>query len=96
MIKNSLFFAVLATALTACALPPKYDWTKDDASSEDKNTALSECSYQIKLSKAKMYEQSELLSLCMQGKGYRYKKVERPERQRDRTLKALKAAPIDN
>jgi hypothetical protein len=55
--------------------PPKYDFVKDGVTEHQKVDALSECQYQIKLNKTPVFEQKELLNLCMQGKGYRYKRI---------------------
>jgi hypothetical protein len=72
-----VFINVVAIAFfaTGCASPPKYDYVKEGASSHEKQNAISECSYQIKLNKTPVAEQGNLLKLCMQGKSYRYKQV---------------------
>ncbi|MCD0416771.1 hypothetical protein LOC51_06045 [Rubrivivax sp. JA1024] len=44
-------------------------------SEHQRTDALSECNYQIRLNKTPAAEQPELLKLCMQGKGYRLKRV---------------------
>lgn len=76
LLNGTLITAAVTTLLLAgCAAPPKYEWVKDGASKFDQENALSECSYQIKLNKIAANEQQELLKLCMQGKGYRYKPV---------------------
>jgi hypothetical protein len=76
LFKGSLWVAMsLAAVLAGCAAPQKFDWVKEGASTHERDTALSECNYQIKLNKAAVTEQSELLKLCMQGKGFRYKKI---------------------
>jgi hypothetical protein len=75
MKKNVLIAAIATLTLTACVAPPKYDFVKDGVTEHQKVDALSECQYQIKLNKTPIFEQKELLNLCMQGKGYRYKRI---------------------
>lgn len=75
MKKNVLVAAIATLILTACVAPPKYDFVKDGVTEHQKVDALSECQYQIKLNKTPVFEQKELLNLCMQGKGYRYKRI---------------------
>jgi hypothetical protein len=75
-----LFKVFTATAafifIAGCGTPPKkYDFVKEGASSFDKQNAVSECSYQIQLNKIPATGQSNLLTLCMQGKGYRYRQI---------------------
>ena len=57
--------------LVACAASPKTEFVKDGATDFDRSSALSDCTYQIKLGKADDSEAAELLTLCMEGKGYR-------------------------
>lgn len=64
-----------ALFLAGCAAPPKFDWIREGVSQYDKETAISECSYQIKLNKISGADQAELQKLCMQGKGFRYKQI---------------------
>jgi outer membrane murein-binding lipoprotein Lpp len=61
--------------LLGCAAPQKLEWLKEGASKLNTDTANSECTYQIKLNKTEVSEQSELLKLCMQGKGYRLRQM---------------------
>lgn len=67
--------SAVALLLTGCAAPARFDWVKDGASRSDRDTASSECQYQIRLNKTAAAEQSELFKLCMQGKGYRLRRV---------------------
>ncbi len=76
MVKSSYFIVCISLTLAGCASPPKYDYVKQGASQYDRTNALSECTYQIKLSKTAAQEQRDLLHLCMQGKGFRYVKVQ--------------------
>lgn len=76
MIKTKTFLpSSMALVLAACAAPPKFDWVKEGVSQHEKVNNFSECSYQIKLNKTPVAEQQELLKLCMQGKGFRYRQV---------------------
>lgn len=74
-----MFKVLTATAafifIAGCGTPPKYDFVKAGASSFDKQNAVSECSYQIQLNKTPAAGQRNLLALCMQGKGYRYRQI---------------------
>lgn len=69
--------AIVATTLflAGCATTPQYDYTKEGASDHQRTDALSECQYQIRLNKTPANEQAELLRLCMQGKGFRLRRV---------------------
>lgn len=58
-----------------CAAPPRYEYVKEGASEYQRVDALSECEYQIKLNKTPANEQADLLRLCMQGKGFRLKRI---------------------
>lgn len=60
--------------LVGCAAP-RYDYVKEDASPFQRTSALSECRYQIKLNKTYVKDEAELTKLCMQGKGFRLKRV---------------------
>jgi hypothetical protein len=65
----------LALLLTACAAPPRYEYTKEGASDHEKINSISECQYQIRLNKTPPAEINELNHLCMQGKGFRIRRV---------------------
>ena len=76
--KLSIKFALTAASyllLAGCESPPKFDYVKEGSSQHDRTSALSECEYQVKLNKTPAAEQQQLRHLCMQGKGYRYKRV---------------------
>lgn len=66
---------VLSVLLTGCETPARFDWVKEGASKHDRDSASSECQYQIRLNKTAAPEQAELFKLCMQGKGYRLHRV---------------------
>lgn len=74
MQKISIVFG-LAVLLSACAAPPRYDYVKEGASAHEKTNATSECQYQIRLNKTPQAEANDLTKLCMQGKGFRIKRV---------------------
>jgi hypothetical protein len=65
----------IVTTLSACVSPPQYDYVKEGVSNHQKTDAISECQYQVKLNKTPVYEQADLIKLCMQGKGFRLKRV---------------------
>jgi hypothetical protein len=48
---------------------------KEGGTAHQRTTALSECTYQIKLNKTPPEQQKELTKLCMQGKGWRLRPV---------------------
>lgn len=73
--KNTLLIIAVASAMSACATPARYDYVKEGASEHQRTDALSECRYQIRLNKTPASEEAELLKLCMQGKGFRLKRV---------------------
>jgi uncharacterized lipoprotein YajG len=76
LFKGKLIVASIATVLlAACAAPPRYMWMKDGVSTDGVDTAQSECNYQIKLNKTPQAQQNELRNLCMNGKGFRLKRV---------------------
>ncbi|MBA4330170.1 MAG: hypothetical protein C0428_18240 [Polaromonas sp.] len=72
LLSSSVF---VATLLAGCAAPQKSDWVKEGVSKDGKETALSECSYQIRLNKTSAMDVKELTNLCMRGKGFRMKPV---------------------
>jgi hypothetical protein len=74
MEKMSVVFG-LAVLLSACAAPPRYDYVKVGATDHEKTSASSECQYQIRLNKTPSVDAAELTKLCMQGKGFRLKRV---------------------
>lgn len=75
MSKLISLLAVPLFLLSGCESPPKFDYVKQGASQYEKTNAMSECEYQIKLNKTNVQEQANLKNLCMQGKGYRYVRV---------------------
>lgn len=73
--KNIIFIIAVASAISACATPARYDYVKEGASEHQRTDALSECRYQIRLNKTPASEEAGLLKLCMQGKGFRLRRV---------------------
>ena len=73
--KSNIAHVFAAAVLSACASAPIFDYVKEGASQHQKKNALSECQYQVKLNKTPVAEQKELIKLCMQGKGFRLKRV---------------------
>ena len=73
--KHTLLIIAVASTISACATPARYDYVKEGASEHQRTDALSECRYQIRLNKTPATEETELLRLCMQGKGFRLKRV---------------------
>lgn len=70
--------AIVASSLllAACAAAPSAQWGKDGTTAYQRSSDQSECQYQIEMSKAPKEQQAHLMSLCMQGKGYRMKPVQ--------------------
>ena len=77
LLNKFLLLSLVTTTLvlTGCASPQQYDWVKEGVSSHEKESVLSECKYNILLNKTELSQQQELLGLCMQGQGFRYKPV---------------------
>ena len=73
---KNIFLAIsIGIIFSACATPARYDYVKEGSSDHQKTDSISECQYQIKLNKTPINEQDELRKLCMQGKGFRLKRV---------------------
>ena len=70
---RSICFAMAVPLMLAACGSSKPRYTKQGSSEEDAITSMSECDYQIRLSKTPKSEQEELRDLCMQGKGFRAK-----------------------
>ena len=73
--KKQILIATTSFILVACASPARYDFAKEGASEHQKTSASSECDYQVRLNKTPADEQSGLIKLCMQGKGFRLKRM---------------------
>lgn len=72
---KSTFSAALvlaaASALAGCGSAPRHDYSRPDASTYERDTALAACKYHVRLNRIKASEQDEMVRLCMHGKGYR-------------------------
>ena len=74
----NIFRALLLLAvipLSACETTPKYAYVKEGASAYKTRSDLSKCEYNIRLQKTIPQQQKSLERLCMEGEGYRYKKI---------------------
>lgn len=60
------FVCMLAGCATRQAV-----WTKAGASTQEASSTYSKCEYQVRLQKTPQVEMQRLMSLCMQGEGYR-------------------------
>jgi hypothetical protein len=74
---SNIYFAILLIAglLIACATPAKFDFVKEGATAFDAESTISECRFQIALNKFSPSAQAQMLLLCMQAKGFRYRRV---------------------
>ena len=72
---KAVLIAGASLCVFACASTPEAEFAKDGATDFDRSSALSDCTYQIKLGKVDESEEDELLHLCMEGKGYRSVRV---------------------
>jgi hypothetical protein len=75
-VRSIVSIVAVALAASACATrPASYAYQKEGSSKDQTAASTSECQYQIRLNKTPANEQSELMKLCMQGKGYRLQRV---------------------
>jgi hypothetical protein len=72
-VTHRLFAGFLLLVVLAGCAAPRSAWRKEGVSSDATQTALSECRYQIGLSKIPADQQQSLLTQCMQGKGFRWR-----------------------
>lgn len=73
--KNCLLVLGVASLLAACSSPPRYAYQKEGSSAHTTQSAMAKCDYQIKVNKTPVGEQQELRRLCMEGEGYRLRRV---------------------
>lgn len=66
---------VSATVLSACGSPPRYGYVKEGVSAHTTRSDMSKCEYNIKLQKAPIGERDALQKLCMEGEGYRLRRL---------------------
>lgn len=64
-----------AASLSACSAPPRYAYVKEGASTHTTRSDMSKCEYNIKLQKTPIGERDALQKLCMEGEGYRLKRI---------------------
>jgi hypothetical protein len=69
MAKISIIILLLL-GITACA--GGGGWRQQGVSAHDTNSDISECKYQATLNQIPTNQQQELITNCMQAKGYRY------------------------
>ncbi|EKB12249.1 hypothetical protein ACE1B4_18440 [Aeromonas veronii] len=75
-IKKMSVLAVVASIsmlMTACASPPQPTWKKEGVTDDDTLTALSQCRYEIRLNDISAEEKNEVITDCMQAKGFRWR-----------------------
>ncbi|MBY0454882.1 MAG: hypothetical protein K2Q11_08395 [Burkholderiaceae bacterium] len=73
--KNSYLVCSLALLLSACASTPQYAYVREHTDNYQRDNDLSKCQYQVRLQKTPHEETRELVRLCMQGKGYRLRRI---------------------
>jgi len=61
---------LLSLSVTACV--SSGGWRQQGVSAHDTNSDISECKYQAALNQIPTNQQQELITNCMQSKGYRY------------------------
>lgn len=66
---------VITFSLAGCGSPPRYAYVKEGASPHTTRSDMSKCEYNIKLQKTPAGERDSLQKLCMEGEGYRLKRV---------------------
>ena len=73
MIKHAGMLIAAVLLVSGCATSSKPFWAKPNVSADDTYTELSECRFQIGLSKSKMKDDEKelLVAHCMRGKGFR-------------------------
>lgn len=73
MVFKAFFVSIAALVMLSGCVETRYNWIRPNTTSSDRVTALSECQYQVKLNKTAATQQNELVGLCMQGKGFRWR-----------------------
>lgn len=71
--KSHIVFAISAAAVIAGCASYQPAWRKESVSTDGTRSALAECKYQVGLNKIAEEKQNELISNCMEGKGYRWR-----------------------
>lgn len=68
--------ALLTTLLTACAEPIQ-TWHKKGVSPDAMRTTFAQCKYDVGMNKVSNEKEIELISDCMNAKGFRWKTIYR-------------------
>jgi len=71
----SCLVVTFSVVFVGCAAPARYGYVKEGSTQAQGVDAMSECRYQIQLNKTATEKQNELLQLCMQGKGFRLRRI---------------------
>jgi len=71
--KSVVVLAVSAVAFLAGCASPQPSWRKEGIAADGARSALAECKYQVGLNKVAEDKQRELISNCMEGKGFRWR-----------------------
>jgi len=74
--KMKIALVVATVILAACSSQARYQFFKEGATPAERIDAVSECEYQVRLNKTPADERRELIGLCMQGKGFRLKRID--------------------
>ncbi len=73
--KNLLLAVSIVVFVSGCAAPARYGYVKEGVTQAVAQSAMAKCQYQIKLQKTAAEREPELLKLCMEGEGFRLKRV---------------------
>ena len=71
--KSVAALAVSAVVSIAGCASPQLSWRKEGVAAEGARSALAECKYQVGLNKVAEDKQRDLISNCMEGKGFRWR-----------------------
>lgn len=66
---------LFTTLLISACGSTQYAYMKADTSEYERDNALSECMYKVKLNKTAERDQEALIDLCMKSKGFRMQPV---------------------
>jgi len=65
--------ASMSILLTSCASDPQPTWKKEGVTHDDTLTAVSQCKYEIRINNITDEEKNEVITDCMQAKGFRWR-----------------------
>lgn len=71
--KSRIGLAISVVVLLSGCAGPQPSWRKDGVSGEGARSGLAECKYQVGLNKVPEDKQKELITNCMEGKGFRWR-----------------------